>query len=392
MMTVAWMVQDDYRGLAPALAELRRVAERLDNRFFLAWHHCTIGWAGVNRGDFAAAELGLREALAIDRVLGGAATAGIATALLGELEAVTGRFDEAETRLRPFLERASATGDGMGLPFAYLALACLLLGRGRPDEAAALLDPLLELLTPLGVPLYVSAGLAVRGAAYLAAGEETAAEAALREAKRLAASIGNPRIGGQAVHHLAELARRRGEDDRAEDLCHEALALRAPAGVRPGVAESLEALAALAARGESPTEATRLFGAASALRAGMGLARWPVDQEPYEAAVLGVRRTLGDDRFAAAWAQGEALSLEEAVAYVSRARGERKRPSSGWASLTPTELEVVKLVATGLTNPEVGQRLFIGRGTVKTHLAHVFTKLGVGTRAELAAEATRRGL
>ena len=100
----------------------------------------------------------------------------------------------------------------------------------------------------------------------------------------------------------------------------------------------------------------------------------------------------GEHAFDAAWAEGEALTVDEAVAYVSRARGERKRPSSGWASLTPTELEVVKLVAKGLTNPEVGERLFTGRGTVKTHLAHVFTKLGIATRSELAAEATRRAL
>ncbi len=67
-------------------------------------------------------------------------------------------------------------------------------------------------------------------------------------------------------------------------------------------------------------------------------------------------------------------------------------PSSGWASLTPTELEVVKLTAQGLGDPEIGERLFIGRPTVKTHLAHTFTKLGVTSRAELASEATRRGL
>ncbi|MGH3918559.1 MAG: response regulator transcription factor [Pseudonocardiaceae bacterium] len=55
-------------------------------------------------------------------------------------------------------------------------------------------------------------------------------------------------------------------------------------------------------------------------------------------------------------------------------------------------MKVVKLVAKGLTNPEVGERLFIGRGTVKTHLAHVFAKLGIASRSELAAEATRHAL
>jgi DNA-binding CsgD family transcriptional regulator len=75
-----------------------------------------------------------------------------------------------------------------------------------------------------------------------------------------------------------------------------------------------------------------------------------------------------------------------------RARGERKRPSSGWESLTPTEVDVVRLAAQGLTNPEIADKLFIARTTVKTHLAHVFAKLGVSTRSELAHLAPDRGL
>jgi DNA-binding CsgD family transcriptional regulator len=75
---------------------------------------------------------------------------------------------------------------------------------------------------------------------------------------------------------------------------------------------------------------------------------------------------------------------------VSRARGERKRPSAGWASLTPTERRVVELVAEGLTNPQIAEQMFIARGTVKVHVSHIFAKLGLSNRAELAALATRR--
>jgi DNA-binding CsgD family transcriptional regulator len=53
---------------------------------------------------------------------------------------------------------------------------------------------------------------------------------------------------------------------------------------------------------------------------------------------------------------------------------------------------VVKLATQGLTNPQIAECLFIGRGTVKTHLAHVFVKLGVRSRAQLAAESARSGL
>ena len=66
---------------------------------------------------------------------------------------------------------------------------------------------------------------------------------------------------------------------------------------------------------------------------------------------------------------------------TSAARGERKRPSRGWNSLTLTELEVVRQVAAGLTNPQIGQRMFISPGTVKSHLAHIFAKLGTPSRS-----------
>jgi DNA-binding CsgD family transcriptional regulator len=87
--------------------------------------------------------------------------------------------------------------------------------------------------------------------------------------------------------------------------------------------------------------------------------------------------------------EGEQLSLDEAVAYARRARGERGRPAAGWGSLTPTELQVVDLVVAGLSNPQIAEQLFMSRGTVKAHLGHVYAKLAVSTRAELAAVAAR---
>lgn len=99
---------------------------------------------------------------------------------------------------------------------------------------------------------------------------------------------------------------------------------------------------------------------------------------------------LGADAFASAWAEGAALTLAEAVALVGRNRGSRRRPSAGWDSLTPTELSVVELAAEGLTNKAIADRLFVSPATVKTHLAHVFAKLDMANRAELAAEVSRR--
>ncbi len=66
-------------------------------------------------------------------------------------------------------------------------------------------------------------------------------------------------------------------------------------------------------------------------------------------------------------------------------RTSRRRPQSGWRSLTPTELTIADLVVEGLSNPQIGDRLFISRRTVQTHLAHIFAKLDISSRSELAA-------
>ena len=85
------------------------------------------------------------------------------------------------------------------------------------------------------------------------------------------------------------------------------------------------------------------------------------------------------------------MTLEDALEWARRARGARQRPAGGWESLTPTETKVVELVAEGLTNPQVGERMFISPATVKTHLSHIFGKLDVHSRAELTAYAVRQG-
>jgi len=71
-------------------------------------------------------------------------------------------------------------------------------------------------------------------------------------------------------------------------------------------------------------------------------------------------------------------------------RGPRGRPQFGWPSLTVTERTVTALVAEGLSNPQIGDRLYISRRTVQTHIAHIFMKLDISSRAQLAAEATRQ--
>jgi len=106
--------------------------------------------------------------------------------------------------------------------------------------------------------------------------------------------------------------------------------------------------------------------------------------------VLALLRERLTDTFDAEWNAARSVPFAECIAHVTRMRGQRKRPSFGWDSLTPTELRVAALVAEGLNNPQVGERMFIARGTVKIHLAHIFAKLNISSRSQLAVIVTQR--
>ena len=180
-----------------------------------------------------------------------------------------------------------------------------------------------------------------------------------------------------------------GESRSAEDDLHEALVAAAKTDALLHVPDAFECLAHLASDADSRHEAARLLGAAHTLRQRMAAVRLVVFDVGYEALVSAVRNTIGDNDFDAAWAEGAALSTEEAIAYAQRGRGERKRPSSGWESLTPTELDVVRLVAEGIPNKDIATRLFVSPRTVQSHLRHVYNKLGLTSRVQLAQEAAR---
>lgn len=99
--------------------------------------------------------------------------------------------------------------------------------------------------------------------------------------------------------------------------------------------------------------------------------------------------TLGTTLFGYAVSEGRALSLEEAVAYARRGRGNYNRARSGWDSLTASEQQVASLVGQHLTNAQIAERLFISVPTVKSHLNRAFAKLGTKNRGQLAAAAHR---
>ena len=193
-----------------------------------------------------------------------------------------------------------------------------------------------------------------------------------------------------ALTMRAIVATAQDQPEQAERDAHDALRVAARTGAYIRIPDTLECLARLAADGGTHPYAVRLLGAAEAMRQRTGAVRFPMYQADYGELVATIRDTLGQNDFDAACAEGAALSTEEAIAYAQRGRGERKRPTRGWGSLTPMEDDVVRLVAEGLGNKDIGARLFISPRTVQTHLTHVYAKLGIASRVQLVQEAGRR--
>ena len=197
---------------------------------------------------------------------------------------------------------------------------------------------------------------------------------------------------GRSLLGLAQLAREDEHLDERWELAHESLEVLDGYDDRLGAAAALETIADLAATRGEHDRAFRLLGASHAFHTDAGLARFPRQADRFERARDAAQAGLDPGDASACWEEGSALSLADAVAYARRGRGERQRPRVGWASLTPAERDVVRLVAEGHTNAEIGDQLFISVNTVKKHLTNVYAKVDVDGRADLAAQVARRDL
>jgi len=223
------------------------------------------------------------------------------------------------------------------------------------------------------------------GQTALACGELAAARRWLDEA--VSAAKGwwlSAALATRARVHAAE-----GNFEPAESDAYEALAIATRVDGQLTVPEILECIAGLAGHAGRHREGVRLFSAADSARRRMGMVRFKSFDAEYDASVAALRKAIGHTDFDATWAEGAAMSSDEAIAYALRGRGERRRPSSGWASLTPTELDVVRLVGEGLPNKDIATRLFVSPRTVQSHLRHVYNKLSLTSRVQLAQEAAR---
>ena len=374
----------------PELDRLRAATDATGSPYWALWHAICSGFAAYHRGQLARAVELLAPAVDQARAYGDTQLEWFAAVPLADAYVDLGDAVAAERTVA----RSISWQDRSSIGRAELMALRRVRGRLAQRDLAGMhgeLTSIEPVLRSIGFAFAEAELALVAGRLAEEEGDVLAARTAVERAAGLAGGVGMPWYLAWSANAEGRIVRAEGRIAAAEDAHHRALDICLRYGYEARGAETLECLASLAAAGEQWTEAARIYGAAGALRARTGHRRPPLDTPRADADEATIRERLGD-AYTAATAAGEALALDQAVAYASRARGERKRPSSGWASLTPAERQVVALVADGLTNAEIGRRLFITTGTVKVHVHNVFSKLGVTRRSELAARATERRL
>jgi DNA-binding CsgD family transcriptional regulator len=384
---LAWQANSAIAAGDPIAARLaaeegRDLAEAIGDKFNSRHCRISLGLAQLWQGDLGNALAQFRAAATEANAAHDGLIEAISFGHQGSALAFQGDTAAARTAADTSLQSASEFG-GIATAVAYFALGNAALAAGDVETA-------LDAATAAWEHGSFAAGFAshlcpVIAHATLASGDLTAAR---RWADDGVTTAPGWAVRMRALTIRARVAMAQGDAEQAERDAHDVLA-GTPEGFPLNIPDTLECLAALAGDAGNQREAARLFGAAAAIRERLGFVRYKVWDADYDASVAELRNALGQVAFDSAWTEGASLSTEEAIAYAKRGHGQRKRPTSGWASLTPTELDVVRLVSEGLANNDIATRLFVSPRTVQTHLTHVYAKLGLSSRVQLVQEAAR---
>ncbi len=311
------------------------------------------GWLAFRQNDHVSAESWFERARAVAEAAADAQVLARADSNLGLVRIVTGRTDEAEGYLQSSIRAAREAGLHAEEIGPLFMLALLRYVSGDLEAAVGHAQSCLLVARRLGNQKTVAMAVAALGNLQLELGDGAAARRCLEEALGIVARIGDRVNAALILGACARLAELEGDHGRCVLLAAAAARLERSTGAGP-----------------------------------MAVWQWRVDE-----AVSRARAALGATRAEAAWSRGGSMDADEAVLVAARQAAEPPRKAShggGEILLTRREMEVATLVADGLSNRSIAERLIIGQRTVETHVENILNKLGFHSRSEIAAWAARR--
>jgi DNA-binding CsgD family transcriptional regulator len=312
-----------------------------------------------------------------------------------------GDVDGASTFLDAGIAAARSLDDPFGLALALYWRCSAAAAQGDWDRVAALATEGAEIARRFDMPNWLGAHLGALAVAERGRGNLVQARALATEAVARMRAAGYHRGLCWTLICLGETLRALGEWREAALVHLEGLTLTWDKRERWGLASELRSVTSVLAEGGQREAAARLCGSLDRLGAELGVILGS-DWDALKRTADALRAGLGREAFAAACAAGAARPIEEvvrdvraaleAIAYSAAPRRPAAERFAYPAELSEREVEVLRLVAAGLSNAEVADRLYVSRRTVDAHLQRIYGKLDVSTRAAATRFAVERGL
>ena len=388
------------------------------------------GQIATLQDDFGQTEVLCREGLALYRELGDHRGSATALSSLGYAAMMRSNYPEARALLEEALALFREVGDTGGCVSALNILASVLFYQGEYARAHALLDESRVLSRAAGDVQHHALSLALLGLVLLFRGDLAQAYARLEESLSVSREVGHKRNTSLSMYFLGVVTSLQGDVARASSLLEESLVFFKEVGEWGRIAEvfasqarisfsqgdhaaaralmeeslkiareldykwniavCLEELAAVVAAQGEPVRAVWFMSAAQARREAIGTPLPSLSQAMHEFTFTSARTQLGEQAFDAAWAQGRTMTPEQVLVNLEpMPKPALTTPSSAsvaslpplHAGLTPREMDVLRLLAQGLTSAQMAERLVIGLVTVNAHVRSIYSKLGVTSRS-----------
>jgi predicted ATPase len=306
--------QGDYPAAAQVLQASLTLAREVEDKPGIAHTLGVLGWMAVAQDDYTQAIAWSEESLRLYREIGD--KWGIAQALsnLGEMRQSEGNYAQAAALYDESLILAHEAGDKRGIAFLLSMQALLAQQQGDYDRTRALAEQSLRLFGELKETWGMAWSRFHFGRAALQQGDYGQAAVVLEETLALFEKLGDRQNTALALMALGNIAFERGDYGRTVVLGRRGLRLCRELGMQAGIAAGLEGLAAVAGAQRQPERAARLFGAATALRAAIGAPVSPGERPAYERNLARARTLMDDATWAAVYAEGQAMMIEQAIA------------------------------------------------------------------------------
>lgn len=348
------------------------------------------------QSDYVAARECHEQVLALWQTAGNQQGVAIALSNLGNAARLLGEYDRATALFERALAIQKELGQKRLVALTLHNLSMVAWAQGKYEEARRRCEGSLLMHRELGHKQGTAMSLHSLGTIATSEGNYEEARTFYQECLSLARELGDKAEEARALQGLGETIAYEGDYQAARAVMSSSLRAFYELGTRRGVVSCLQSLAVVEREHAEPRRLVSLLAAAEALRLGIGAPVTSHERGRYGQWLERARSKLGSEAFAEAWEQGKVLSMEEAVALAleaspikAEALAALARDTSSPAittyspgsDLTAREIEVLRLVAVGLTNPGIAAYLHISINTVQTHLRSIFSKVNVTTRA-----------